>query len=50
MFKAGKEIEAMKRLTLYRIASLLRSFIPSIAQLCSYEHCPYYVPSQQLCI
>jgi hypothetical protein len=32
-FNAGKEIEAMKRLTLHRIASLLHRFIASIAQL-----------------
>jgi hypothetical protein len=32
-FYAGKDIEAMKRLTLHRIASLLYRFIASIAQL-----------------
>ncbi len=34
-FNAGKEIEAMKRLTLLRIASSLHRFIASVAQLCS---------------
>jgi hypothetical protein len=32
-FNAGKEIDAMKRLTLHRIASSLHRFIASIAQL-----------------
>jgi hypothetical protein len=30
----GKEIEAMKRLTLHRIASSLHRFIAFVAQLC----------------
>jgi hypothetical protein len=34
-FTAGKEIEAMKRLTLHRIASLIHYFIASGAQLWS---------------
>ncbi len=34
-FNAGKEIEAMKRLTLHRLASSLHCFIASIAQLFS---------------
>jgi hypothetical protein len=33
-FNAGKEIEAMKRLTLHRIASSLHRFIAPGAQLC----------------
>jgi uncharacterized membrane protein len=33
-FNAGKEIEAMKRLTLHRITSLLHCFITFVAQLC----------------
>ncbi len=35
-FNAGKEIEAMKRLTLHRIASSLHRFIASSAQLWSF--------------
>jgi hypothetical protein len=34
VFNAGKEIEAMKRLTLHRSASSLYRFIASVAQLC----------------
>jgi hypothetical protein len=34
-FNAGKEIEAMKRLTLHRIASSLHHFMASVAQLWS---------------
>ncbi len=37
-FNAGKESEAMKRLTLHRIASSLHRFIASSAQLC-----PFYI-------
>ncbi len=43
-FNAGKETEAMKRLTLHRIASALHRFIASGAQLCwihrVQQHCP----------
>jgi hypothetical protein len=34
-FNAGKKSEAMKRLTLHRIASSLHRFIASSAQLCT---------------
>jgi hypothetical protein len=42
VFNAGKDIEAMKRLMLHRIASSLYHFIASIAQLCQLplEHPP----------
>jgi hypothetical protein len=40
VFNAGKEIEAMKRLTLHRIALLLHRFIASIAQLCLFATQP----------
>jgi hypothetical protein len=33
VFSAGKEIEAMKRLTLHRMVSLLYRFIASVAQI-----------------
>jgi hypothetical protein len=34
VFNAGKDVEAMKRLTLHHIASSLYRFIASTAQLC----------------
>jgi hypothetical protein len=37
VLNAGKEIEAMKRLTLHRIASSLHRFITLVAQLCYHE-------------